>query len=111
MQVEPPPLPPWHLSVIDSGSGKELAKGKIEVAKETYRVCLEGKEPAEFNRKEISRQGRYVSLPVVADEQPERFRAKDVQRALRRLESSKEQVRLRSASGGRVYILGREEVK
>ena len=106
--IEKPPQPPWQLTVIDSDSGKVTAQGRVEVSADSYRVSLEGREPAEFSRKQISREGRYVSMPVAPDQAAERFRAKEARRALRDLESSTSELKLRSASSSRVYILSRE---
>ena len=105
--TDKPPLPPWSLTVIDSESGKEIAKGKVEVADSSYRVSLDGRAPATFNRQEVSKGLRYVSIPIAADEPAERFRTKDAKRALDELKSSAAEVELKAASGKKLYLLSR----
>jgi hypothetical protein len=102
-----PPKTTWQLAVFDTRLRETIARGRVEIVGDSYRISLRGRAPFQFTREEAPREGEYILMPV-APGKMERFRATAVQQAVREMGKGSAAIRLEAASGQRSYLLSRE---
>ncbi len=103
--IQKPPVPPWRLSLYESGKSSPIAEGTLKVERAGYVIQLSDKasDKVTISKRNVRRKGKLVSVPVTQSKN-EVFLGREFRHMLDDI-SSGAATELRSADRKYTYVL------